>query len=96
MRITAKGQVTTPQEVRDSAGLMREGSRIHIEAGGVRLLKTTARRPQNARSRAAREFPVAATSKMTADDVGALMRAPRRLRPSGTATRGFIRRPAAG
>jgi hypothetical protein len=23
MRITAKGQVTTPQEVRDSAGLMR-------------------------------------------------------------------------
>ena len=42
MRITAKGQVTIPQEVRERAGLM-PGTDVEfeLEAGVVRLVKTT-------------------------------------------------------
>jgi AbrB family looped-hinge helix DNA binding protein len=40
MRITAKGQVTIPQEVRERVGLMpgTDGA-FEIEAGAVRLVK---------------------------------------------------------
>ena len=41
MRITAKGQVTIPQEVRERAGLtLGTDVEFEIEAGAVRLIKT--------------------------------------------------------
>jgi len=43
MRITAKGQVTIPQEVRERAGLMPGADvEFEIEAGAVRLIGSTA------------------------------------------------------
>jgi AbrB family looped-hinge helix DNA binding protein len=78
MRITAKGQVTIPQDVREQAGLM-PGTDVEfkLEAGGVRLIKTKAgpRRKTRgqklvARLRGKGEF------KMTTDEILALMRGP--------------------
>jgi AbrB family looped-hinge helix DNA binding protein len=78
MRITAKGQVTIPQDVREQAGLM-PGTDVEfrLEAGGVRLVKTkpAPRRKSRgqklvARLRGKGEF------KMTTDEVLALMRGP--------------------
>ncbi len=78
MRITAKGQVTIPQEVRERAGLM-PGTDVtfEIEAGAVRLMKSkrsSARKTRGHRLvdrlRGAGEF------KMTTDEVLALMRGP--------------------
>ena len=45
MRISAKGQVTIPQVVRESAGLM-PGTDVEfkIEAGAVRLVRGTGRK----------------------------------------------------
>jgi len=50
MRITAKGQVTIPQEVRQRAGLM-PGTDVEfeIDAGGVRLVKTKRAGPRKTR-----------------------------------------------
>ena len=79
MRITAKGQVTIPQTVRERAGLM-PGTDVEfeLEEGVVRLVKTTRgrRRPTRGeklvdRLRGAGEF------KMTTDEILALMRGPR-------------------
>jgi AbrB family looped-hinge helix DNA binding protein len=78
MRITAKGQVTIPQEVRERAGLM-PGTDVEfeIEAGAVRLIKTTHDGPRKTRGqklvdrlRGGGEF------KMTTDEILALMRGP--------------------
>jgi AbrB family looped-hinge helix DNA binding protein len=78
MRITAKGQVTIPQEIRERAGLM-PGTDVEfeIEAGEVRLIKTTRDGPRKTRGqklvdrlRGAGEF------KMTTDEILAVMRGP--------------------
>jgi len=79
MRITAKGQVTIPQDVRERAGLM-PGTDVAFEIGadGVRLVKATggARRLTRGeklveRLRGAGDFG------MTTDEIIALMRGPR-------------------
>jgi len=78
MRITAKGQVTIPQDVRERAGLM-PGTDVEFEikAGIVRLRKARggARRMTRGQKlvvslRAQGDF------KMTTDEVVALMRGP--------------------
>ena len=78
MRITAKGQVTIPQDIRESAGLM-PGTNVEfkIEAGVVRLVKATNGAGRRTRGqklveslRARGEF------NMTTDQVVALMRGP--------------------
>jgi len=78
MRITAKGQVTIPQEIRERAGLM-PGTDVEFEiaAGAVRLVKARrggARktRGQNLvdRLRGGGDF------KMSTDEILALMRGP--------------------
>ena len=78
MRITAKGQVTIPQEVRERAGLM-PGTDVEFEikAGVVRLIKATRSGPRKtrgqklvARLRGGGDF------KMTTDEILALMRGP--------------------
>ncbi len=76
MRITAKGQVTIPQSVRESAGLM-PGTDVEFEVdnGVVRLVKATGSRRTRGeklveRLRGGGEF------KMTTDEILALMRGP--------------------
>jgi AbrB family looped-hinge helix DNA binding protein len=78
MRITAKGQVTIPQDLREQAGLM-PGTDVEFKlvAGGVRLVKTkpgprrkTRGQKLVARLRGKGDF------KMTTDEIVALMRGP--------------------
>lgn len=78
MRITAKGQVTIPQAMREQAGLM-PGTDVEFKlmAGGVRLVKTkpgpqrkTRGQKLVARLRGKGDF------KMTTDEIVALMRGP--------------------
>ncbi|MBI3513534.1 MAG: AbrB/MazE/SpoVT family DNA-binding domain-containing protein [Proteobacteria bacterium] len=78
MRITAKGQVTIPQELRERAGLM-PGTDVEfkVEADGVRLVKakSAARRKTRGQKLVARLRGKGAF-KMTTDEVLALMRGP--------------------
>jgi AbrB family looped-hinge helix DNA binding protein len=78
MRITAKGQVTIPQELREQAGLM-PGTDVEfkLEKGGVRLVKTGpgARRKTRGQKLVARLRGKGAF-KMTTDEILALMRGP--------------------
>jgi AbrB family looped-hinge helix DNA binding protein len=78
MRITAKGQVTIPQDLREQAGLM-PGTDVEFKlaAGGVRLVKAkpgprrkTRGQKLVARLRGKGDF------KMTTDEIVALMRGP--------------------
>jgi AbrB family looped-hinge helix DNA binding protein len=75
MRITAKGQVTIPQNVRESAGLM-PGTDVEFELdnGVVRLVKTTGRRLT--RGQKLVERLRGAEFKMTTDEILTLMRGP--------------------
>jgi AbrB family looped-hinge helix DNA binding protein len=78
MRITAKGQVTIPQHVRERAGLM-PGTDVEfkIEAGAVRLVK--ARKATGRKTRGqnlVESLRGHGDFKMTADEIIALMRGP--------------------
>jgi AbrB family looped-hinge helix DNA binding protein len=78
VRITAKGQVTIPQDVRARAGLMPGTDVVfEIEAGAVRLVKAETSGGRRTRGqklvdglRGRGDF------KMTTDEVVALMRGP--------------------
>jgi len=79
MRITAKGQVTIPQDVRERAGLM-PGTDVafEIEAGGVRLVKATTATGRRTRGQKLVEsLRAGGDFKMTTDEIVALMRGPR-------------------
>lgn len=78
MRITAKGQVTIPQDIRERAGLM-PGTDVEfeLEAGGVRLVKANPHTDRPTRGqklvdglRAQGDF------RMSTDEIIALMRGP--------------------
>ena len=78
MRITTKGQVTIPQEVRERAGLM-PGTDVEseIEAGVVRLVKSTAGGARQTRGQKLIEsLRGRGDFKMTTDEIVALMRGP--------------------
>ncbi len=78
MRITAKGQVTIPQEVRERAGLM-PGTDVEfeIEAGAVRLIKTTHDGPRKTRGqKLVDRLRGRGDFRMTTDEILALMRGP--------------------
>ncbi len=78
MRITAKGQVTIPQEVRERAGLM-PGTDVEfeIEAGVVRLVKTTRAGPRRTRGqKLADRLRGGGDFTMSTDEILALMRSP--------------------
>ena len=79
MRITSKGQVTIPQDVRERAGLM-PGTDVEfeIEAGGVRLVKANPAAGRRTRGQKLVEsLRARGDFKMTTDEVVALMRGPR-------------------
>jgi AbrB family looped-hinge helix DNA binding protein len=73
VRITSKGQVTIPQEVREETGLLPDTEvEFVVENGGVRIVKAAARgAPGAARSRAASG---ARGRAMTTDEIMALTR----------------------
>ena len=76
MRITSKGQVTIPQEVREQAGLLPHTEvEFIVEADGVRIVKvqhsTRASRGEMAVDRLRRS---AARVTMTTDEIMALTR----------------------
>jgi AbrB family looped-hinge helix DNA binding protein len=76
MRITAKGQVTIPQEVREQAGLM-PGTDVafEIEAGAVRLVKVRAGSRRKTRGeRLVEGLRGRGNFGMSTDEVLALMR----------------------
>jgi AbrB family looped-hinge helix DNA binding protein len=78
MRITAKGQVTIPQAVRERAGLM-PGTDVefNIEAGVVRLIKAANGAGRKTRGqRLVDSLRGRGDFKMTTDEVIALMRGP--------------------
>jgi AbrB family looped-hinge helix DNA binding protein len=78
MRITAKGQVTIPQDVRERAGLM-PGTDVEfeIEAGVVRLVKVRAGGRRRSRGQKLVEtLRGRGDFKMTTDEIVALMRGP--------------------
>ncbi len=76
MRITSKGQVTIPQDVRERAGLLPYTEvEFIVEADGVRLVKARATRGQ---ARGARAVDLLRRSAgrvtMTTDEIMALTR----------------------
>ena len=76
MRITAKGQVTIPQDVRERAGLM-PGTDVafEIKAGVVRLVKTTRAGPRKTRGqKLVDRLRGGGDFKMTTDEIMALTR----------------------
>ena len=78
MRITTKGQVTIPQEVRERAGLM-PGTDVEfeIEAGAVRLVKASSGGPRLTRGQKLVEgLRGRGDFKMTTAEIVALMRGP--------------------
>ncbi len=78
MRITSKGQVTIPQEVREQAGLM-PGTDVEfrVERGIVRLVKVKgkSKKPTRGQKLVAR-LKGTGDIKMTTDEIIALMRGP--------------------
>ena len=76
MRITAKGQVTIPREVRERAGLM-PGTDVEfeIEARAVRLVKTRGRRKTRGQKLVER-LRDGGDFTMTTDEILAQMRGP--------------------
>ena len=78
MRITTKGQVTIPQDVRERTGLM-PGTDVEfeIEAGVVRLVKATRRGGRRTRGQKLVEgLRGRGDFKMSTDEIVALMRGP--------------------
>ena len=75
MRISAKGQVTIPQDVRERAGLM-PGTDVafEIKAGVVRLVKATRRSPKTRGQKLVDRLRGGGDFKMTTDEILALMR----------------------
>ena len=79
MRITAKGQVTIPQDVRERAGLM-PGTDVEFEirAGVVQLVKSTPKPGRQTRGeRLVEGLRARGDFKMSTDEIVALMRGPR-------------------
>jgi len=75
MRITSKGQVTIPVEIREKAGLL-PGAEVDFELDGegVRIVRATAPRGETRGQRAVRLLRGSATVRMTTDEIMALTR----------------------
>jgi AbrB family looped-hinge helix DNA binding protein len=74
MRITSKGQLTIPQRVRESAGLM-PGTDVEVlfEAGVVQVRKTERRKPDAIDKRIA-AFTGTGSRRHTTEELMALLR----------------------
>jgi AbrB family looped-hinge helix DNA binding protein len=75
MRITSKGQVTIPVEIREKAGLL-PGAEVDFEldGDGVRIVRAKAPRGETRGQRIVRRLRGSGTGRMTTDEIMALMR----------------------
>ena len=75
MRITSKGQVTIPVEIREKAGLL-PGTEVDFEIDGdmVRIVRTEAPRGETRGQRAVRLLWGSGTGEMSTDEIMALTR----------------------
>ena len=75
MRITSKGQVTIPIEIREQAGLL-PNTEVEFEYDGsaVRIVKVTQPRGETRGERIVRRLSGSATTRMTTDEILALTR----------------------
>jgi AbrB family looped-hinge helix DNA binding protein len=74
MRITSKGQVTIPQEIREKAGLLNTEVEFHYDGRSVRIAPMR-RRTKSARGEAMVErLRGSATMPMSTDEILKLMR----------------------
>ena len=76
MKITSKGQVTIPQNIREKLGLLPETDvEFQIDGNAVRIIK--ARNPSRRGDRVVAHLKGAAKSKWTTDEIMALTRGPK-------------------
>jgi AbrB family looped-hinge helix DNA binding protein len=75
MRITSKGQVTIPVEIREKAGLL-PGAEVDFELDGegVRIMRAKTPRGETRGQRIVRRLRGSGTVRMTTDEIMALMR----------------------
>lgn len=75
MRITSKGQVTIPQEIREKAGLL-PGTEVEFEIVGshVRIRRARVERHAGRGARIVARLAGSATVRMTTDEIMALTR----------------------
>jgi AbrB family looped-hinge helix DNA binding protein len=75
MRITSKGQVTIPVEIREKAGLL-PGTEVdfQFDGGTVLIFKSRSPRGETRGQRAVRLLRGSATVKMSTDEIMALTR----------------------
>jgi AbrB family looped-hinge helix DNA binding protein len=75
MRITSKGQVTIPVEIREKAGLL-PGTEVDFELDGegVRIVRAAAPRRETRGQEIVRRLRGSATVKMSTDEIMALTR----------------------
>jgi len=85
MRITTKGQVTIPVEIREKAGLL-PGAEVDFEfdGEGVRIVKARTPRGETRGRRIARRLWGSATIGMSTDEIMALTRGDDRSRSSAS------------
>jgi AbrB family looped-hinge helix DNA binding protein len=75
MRITAKGQVTIPQEIREQFGLLPETEvEFQVEGNTVRLVKVKPKRSLSRGQAAVRRLRGRSDVKLTTDEILALTR----------------------
>jgi AbrB family looped-hinge helix DNA binding protein len=75
MRITSKGQVTIPVEIREKAGLL-PGTEVDfaLDGEGVRIVKAAVPRRETRGQEVVRRLWGSATVKMSTDEIMALTR----------------------
>jgi AbrB family looped-hinge helix DNA binding protein len=75
MRVTSKGQVTIPQDIRERFGFLPETEvEFRIEGNAVRLVKTAGKRGKSRGSSVVARLRGTASVKMTTDEILALTR----------------------
>ena len=75
MRITSKGQVTIPQDIRDRFGFLPETEvEFRVEGGTVRLVKILSKRGRGRGESVVKRLRGSATVKMSTDELLALTR----------------------
>jgi AbrB family looped-hinge helix DNA binding protein len=75
MRVTSKGQVTIPAEIREKAGFL-PGTEVDFElnGGSIRIVRATAPRRETRGQEIVRRLRGSATVKMSTDEIMALTR----------------------
>jgi AbrB family looped-hinge helix DNA binding protein len=75
MRITSKGQVTIPADIREKAGLL-PGTEVDFELAddSVRIVRAKAAKGETRGERVVRLLRGSGSGKMTTDEIMALMR----------------------